>query len=51
MTREEIVAHYPLDARRKEYEAKNTEHVAQLRITTHDAEALAAIDSFPRSPD
>jgi len=28
------------------YEAENTERGAQLRITTHDAEALAAIHSF-----
>jgi hypothetical protein len=30
------------------YEAENTEHGAQLRITTHDAEAIAAIHSFLR---
>jgi hypothetical protein len=28
------------------YEAENTERGAQLRITTHDAEALIAIHSF-----
>jgi hypothetical protein len=28
------------------YEAENTEHGAQLRITTHDAEALIAIHRF-----
>src|ERR1700693_3068371 len=28
------------------FEAENTEHGAQLRMTTHDAEALAAIHSF-----
>ena len=28
------------------YEAENTERGAQLRMTTHDAEALAAIHSF-----
>ena len=30
------------------YEAENTERGAQLRITTHDAEALTAIHSFLR---
>ena len=30
------------------YEAENTERGAQLRITTHDAEALTAIQSFLR---
>jgi hypothetical protein len=28
------------------YDAQNTERGAQLRITTHDPEALAAIHSF-----
>ncbi|HEY2457194.1 MAG TPA: hypothetical protein VGI13_07845 [Candidatus Acidoferrum sp.] len=28
------------------YDAENTERGAQLRITTHDPEALAAIHSF-----
>jgi hypothetical protein len=28
------------------YEAENTEHGAQLRITTHEPEALTAIHSF-----
>jgi hypothetical protein len=28
------------------FEAENTERGAQLRMTTHDAEALAAIQSF-----
>jgi hypothetical protein len=28
------------------YEAENTDHGAQLRITTHDPEALTAIHSF-----
>jgi hypothetical protein len=28
------------------YEAENTERGAQLRMTTHDAEALTAIHSF-----
>ena len=30
------------------YDAENTERGAQLRITTHDAEALTAIHSFLR---
>jgi hypothetical protein len=30
------------------YEAENTERGAQLRIATHDAEALTAIHSFLR---
>ena len=30
------------------YEAENTMHGAQLRITTHDAEALSAIHRFLR---
>jgi hypothetical protein len=30
------------------YEAENTERGAQLRITTHDAQALTAIHSFLR---
>jgi hypothetical protein len=30
------------------YDAENTERGAQLRITTHDPEALAAIHSFLR---
>jgi hypothetical protein len=30
------------------YQAENTVHGAQLRITTQDAEALAAIHSFLR---
>jgi hypothetical protein len=30
------------------YQAQNTAHGAQLRITTHDAQALAAIHSFLR---
>jgi hypothetical protein len=30
------------------YEAENAEHGAQLRITTHDAQALRAIHSFLR---
>jgi hypothetical protein len=30
------------------YQAENTAHGGQLRITTHDAQALAAIHSFLR---
>jgi len=30
------------------YRAENTAHGAQLRITTHDAQALAAVHSFLR---
>ena len=30
------------------YQAENTAHGAELRITTHDAQALAAIHSFLR---